>query len=619
MNEFLEEKILVSLNKEQKEAVTYFDSPLLISAGAGSGKTRVVTHKIAYLINNKKVRPDNILALTFTNKAAREMKNRVKKLTGIDSKNLWVSTFHAFGLKILNIEKKNKKNIIVVDRTEQKSIISDISEKLKLKIPKTEIKKIINSFSNLKKKGILNLNKDILVNYLNHNYIDLFIHYQKELEKIDAYDFDDLIIKTLKLFKTEKNIREKYKNKFKYILIDEFQDTSPEQYKLIKEIINKGNICVVGDEDQSIYSWRGADMDIFLSFPNDFPDTKIIRLEQNYRSTSIIIDSATEVIERNVKRIGKKLFTNNSGGNPILCYKADSREKEGEFIAQYIVNNKQNQSFFPLGILYRTNSRSRIIEDYLNINNINYKIIGSLSFYDRKEIKDLTSYLKLAYKTNDNASFLRSIKVPRRGIGKKTLQIIKDNALKENISYFLSLKHLFKNNIINNNKITKYIDLIESLKSNLYSQTIDYQINKIIDVISYKQFLKQQEDTFNTKWENVQELLDMAKKYDNSIDMFINTLTLRESTENISEQSKVLLMTIHAAKGLEFNSVILSGLEDGVLPHIFSKESSEQIEEERRLFYVAMTRAKERLVFTCHKYWSDFIYSIPSKFLYYCN
>ncbi len=611
--------MLSELNKAQKEAVEYFGSPLLISAGAGSGKTRVITYKIAYLLKKLNYMPFNILALTFTNKAANEMRERVEKLTGLNGKSLWISTFHSFGLRVLKTEKKDGEQIIVIDRADAKSLINEIITRLKINIPKTEIKKVINSIANLKKKGIVSLERDILVNYLYSDYIDVFIEYQKELEKKHAYDFEDLIVKTYRLFNKNSEIREKYKNRFKYILVDEFQDTSPEQYKLLKTLITDGNICVVGDEDQSIYSWRGANMDIFLNFPEDFPDTKIIRLEENYRSTKIIIDSATEVIERNTKRIGKSMFTRKGEGNPILLFNGRNKEDEAAFIAQYIMDNKDNPDFFPIGILYRVNSRSRAIEDALSYFGIDYKIIGSLSFYDRKVVKDLSAYLKLAFNEKDDVSFLRAIQAPNRGVGNKTIEKIKENSFIGKLSYYESLKDLSGKKSLKSKKIEDFISLIEFLKENLYNNSIASVIQTVVEKTNYKQYIEKNGDRFNTQWENIQELLEIADKFQGDITDFINMLVLRQTTENISETAKVLLLTIHAAKGLEFNTVILAGCESGVIPHIMSKDNKDSVEEERRLFYVAMTRAKKRLVFTSQNEWSDFIYSIPSPNLYYIS
>jgi DNA helicase-2/ATP-dependent DNA helicase PcrA len=611
--------LLSELNKAQKEAVEYFGTPLLISAGAGSGKTRVITYKIAYILKKLNYMPFNILALTFTNKAANEMRERVELLTGLDGKSLWISTFHSFGLRILKKEKREGEQIIIIDRADAKSLLSEIITRLKKDIPKTEIKKVINSIANLKKKGIISLERDILINYIYSDYIDIFIEYQKELEKKHAYDFEDLIVKAYQLLNKNSEIREKYKKQFKYILVDEFQDTSPEQYKFLKTLITDGNLCVVGDEDQSIYSWRGANMDIFLDFPEDFPDTKIIRLEENYRSTKIIIDSATEVIERNTKRIGKSMFTQKEGGNPILMFNGRNKEDEAAFIAQYITDNKDTADFFPVGILYRVNSRSRAIEDALTYSGIKYKIIGSLSFYDRKVVKDLSAYLRLAFNEKDDISFLRAIQAPNRGVGNKTIEKIKENSFINKISYYESLKQLSKQKILKSKKITDFISLIELLKDNLHHHSIASIIQMAVEKTGYKQYLEKSGDRFNSQWENVQELLEIADKFQGDIIDFINTLVLRQTTENISETAKVLLLTIHAAKGLEFNTVILAGSEEGVIPHIMSKDSRDRIEEERRLFYVAMTRAKKRLVLTSQNEWSNFIYSIPSTHLYYLS
>ncbi len=608
--------LLSQLNEKQREAVLYFDSPLLITAGAGSGKTKVLTHKIAYLIAEKSVPPGNILALTFTNKAAKEMRERVEKITGINTKGLWISTFHAFGLKFLKRELFGDKKIIVIDRADQKSLLKEIIKRKRLNISKDRLKEVINTFSNLKKRGFLINKREILINYLNSEQIELFLEYQKELSKRDALDFDDLISQTFTTLKNNKKIKDRYQSMFEYILVDEFQDTSPEQYRLLKEIIRDGNIAVVGDEDQSIYSWRGADMNIFLSFPQDFPKTKIIRLEENYRSTKIIINSASSVISENKNRIGKTLFTNNTVGDRILVYFGKTKEDEGIFIANHIKNNIDNSDFFPVGILYRINSRSRAIEDALLRFRISYKIVGGLSFYDRKVVKDITAYLKLAYNLEDDLSFLRAIQFPNRGFGKKTLEKIVFFAEENRISYFSALKELLKRGELKKPKGKDFVSLIEEIRDNLHS-SVHFLLSEIVEKTEYKKALTKKEDPFETQKENVNELLELAYNFSGDVADFITNLVLREQTETISENTKVSLMTIHAAKGLEFNTVFIAGVEDGSLPHFLSREDRELVEEERRLFYVAMTRAKKRLILTHTKEASSFLSSIPSHYLYF--
>ncbi len=613
----MKDSILSSLNEKQREAVLYFDSPLLISAGAGSGKTRVLTHKIAYLIEERNTLPSQILALTFTNKAAKEMRERVELLTGLKADNLWISTFHAFGLKFLRNEIHKGKKTIVIDRADQKSILKEIIKRKRLNLSKDRLKDIINNFSNLKKRGIILNKKEILINFLSSELVDLFLEYQKELEKRDALDFDDLISQTYTSLKKFPEIREKYRKKFKYILVDEFQDTSPEQYKLLKELISNGNIAVVGDEDQSIYSWRGADMNIFLSFPKDFPNTKIIRLEENYRSTKIIINSASSVIKENKNRIGKTLFTNNTVGDRIIVFFSKTKEEEASFIAGTIRNNFENPDFFPVGILYRINSRSRAIEDSLLTYRIPYKIVGGLSFYDRKVVKDITAYLKLAYNEEDNPSFIRAISFPNRGFGKKTLETITSFSEEKGISsYYRALKELINSGALNKPKGKAFINLIEHLKYNMDS-SVYYLISEVVEKTEYLKALSKKDDPFNTQKENVKELIELASNFSGDLASFITTLVLREQVEDITSDTKVSLMTIHAAKGLEFNTVFLAGVEDGSLPHFLSKDDKSLIEEERRLFYVAITRAKKRLFLTHIKEASTFLEAIPKHFLYF--
>ncbi len=588
------------LNPQQKEIVEYFDSPLLITAGAGSGKTMVITYKIAYMVEELKIPPERILAVTFTNKAAREMKERLIVLTALSPDRFpWVSTIHSFGLKIIKKELKNSGELIIYDRDDQKMLIKEIVKSMGYKTKAEDITEIVKIISGIKKKGITTKNRDVLINYININLIDVFISYLNEMEKRKALDFEDLIIIPYKLFLSSPEIVEKYKRYFKYILIDEFQDTSPEQFKLIKLLINNGNICVVGDEDQSIYSWRGADMNIFLNFKSEFPETRIVRLEENYRSTSIILDAANRVINNNKLRIGKKLFTRKKGGLPIGLFFYTYREDEAFFVADLIKSNRGIDDFFPAAVLYRINSRSGLIEEALIKNGINYKIVGSQKFFDRKEIKDIVSYLRLIANDEDNVSFVRAIQIPPKGIGIKTIEKIRNYAFNKKLSYYNALKELIKNREIKKEGAKKFISLIDKKRELIKeknSPQLNHLIENLIEEIGYIEYLNSGEkDPLRTREANVLELIKIAESFNGSFYEFLEHISLREGVEELTGKEEVTLMTIHAAKGLEFNTVILTGVEEKIIPHFFSLDYEEAIEEERRLFYVAMTRAKKRL------------------------
>ncbi len=615
------ENFLDSLNETQREAVEYFDSPLLITAGAGSGKTMVITYKIAYMVKFLKIPPERILAVTFTNKAANEMKERLMNLTKLPSSRFpWVSTIHSFGLKIIKREVKDSQKLSIYDRDDQKVLIKEIGKKLDLKISSDEVVEIIREISNLKKRGIITKNRDILINYLDLSMIEIYIRYLEEMEKRNALDFEDLITIPYKMFVSSEELREKYKNYFSYILIDEFQDTSPEQFKLIKQIVKNGNICVVGDEDQSIYSWRGADMNLFLNFRVEFSGTKIISLEENYRSTSIILDAANQVIVNNKNRIGKKLFTRKKGGLPIGVYYYSSKEDEAEFTANFIQKNSSLDDFFPLAVLYRINSRSALIEEALIKRGINYKIVGSQRFFDRKEIKDIVSYLRLIVDKGDNVSFLRAIHVPPKGIGEKTVEKIRNHSLEHNSSYFDSFKMLINEGGIKKEKAKNFLKLIEEksnrLKTGYYSSTGEL-IEELIDESGYVEYLKGSSgDPLNTREENLKELVQIGYGFKGEIYEFLEHVSLREGVEELKGNEMVTLMTIHSAKGLEFNTVILVGVEENILPHYLSLGYESAIEEERRLFYVAMTRAKKRLIISASALFpSRFLLEIPKELM----
>ena len=605
-------ELLVQLNPRQREAVTYFDGPLLISAGAGSGKTRVITFKIAYMIREMGLQPEEVLALTFTNKAAHEMKERVQALTGVEGSRLWISTFHSFGLRLLMTHHSNGKSLSVLDREDQKALLKEIAASMKLKLDSDELKKVVAEISGTKRKGILIQVRAMLINYMDSRYIDLYLRYQKELEKRQAVDFEDLIARPTQMLKKDEELRKRVAAQFGYVLVDEFQDTSPEQYKLLRQITREKDLCVVGDEDQSIYSWRGADREIFKLFRDDNEGCKVIALEENYRSSKMIIQGASAVINGNSERIEKNLFTRDPEGDPILLYKAADKEKEAEFIASTIRNNTGARDFFPVGVLYRINSRSRALEDALNEAGVKYKIVGSLRFYERKEVKDLAAYLKLAYFPDDDPSFLRAISFPPRGIGEKTLEKVKEMALSWGIPYLEADRKAEREGVVKAGLFREFLSILDETARDLDKKPLDQVLKRVVERTDFRRFLtRKEEDVLEGRWENVEELLEIASRFPGEWTEFLSQLTLREGTEELRDEASVVLMTIHAAKGLEFNTVILAGVEEGSLPHMFAKESLEGLEEERRLFYVAMTRAKRRLFLTSCREWSRFVDEIP--------
>ncbi len=591
--------ILDNLNETQKEAVLNTDGPMLILAGAGSGKTRVLTTKIAYLIQFKNVNPLNILAITFTNKAANEMKTRVENMLGINSSLIQISTFHSFGLKIIknNCEKLGfKSNFTIIDADDSLSIIKKIIKDMNLDPKEISPKTIRNRISSAKNEL---MTPEKLEKYINNEMDEIVVNvykkYQNKLITNNSLDFDDLLMLPIKLFDENPSILEYYQEKFKYILIDEYQDTNRVQYILTKKLSAKyKNICVVGDPDQSIYGFRGSNYRNILNFENDYKNTKIVVLEQNYRSTKNILNAANDVIKNNKERKEKNLWTNNTKGD-LIKYKRCNDEKEE---AKYVVDNikkliKNNEPLEEICVLYRTNAQSRNIEEALLKENIPYKVVGSFYFYNRKEIKDLISYLKLIYNTNDDISLERIINVPKRGIGLKTLENLTTKASESNDSIF---------NTIESGKELEFKKLILDLKESSDKITLTELVDLILDKTGIKKELEI-ENTIESisRLENLEEFKSITKNFENtygivSLEEFLDEISLVSDMEEHKNQTDVVtLMTIHSAKGLEFNNVFIVGLEEGIFPHSMCLYSDSEIEEERRLCYVAITRAKKNL------------------------
>ena len=588
-----------NLNEKQKEAVINTDGPMLILAAAGSGKTKVLTTKIAYLIKEKNIDPTSILAITFTNKAANEMKERVKKLIGLSSFVMQISTFHSFGLSIIkqNYEKLGfKSNFTIIDSDDSLSTIKRILKDMNLDPKFYNPKTIRNKISSAKNEL---MGPDELDKFSNSEIdevtVKVYEEYQKKLKVNNSLDFDDLLMFPIILFKENKEILDYYQDRFKYILIDEYQDTNYVQYILTKMLAKKyKNICVVGDPDQSIYGFRGSNYKNILNFEKDYKDTKIVLLEQNYRSTKNILNAANDIIKNNKNRKEKALWTDNDLGLKIKYKRCDDEKDEANYVVSDVKKLiKDGVKKEDIAILYRTNAQSRTIEEAFLRENISYKVVGAFYFYNRKEIKDLISYLKLIYNTSDDISLTRIINVPKRGIGLKTMENLTTKANLLNESIF---------NTIDSGKELEFKKLILELKET----SEDLSLTQLVDIILDKSGIRkelEQEDTIESqsRLENLEEFKSITRNFENtygvvSLSEFLDEISLVSDVEEHKNQTDVVtLMTVHSAKGLEFDYVYIVGLEEGIFPHSMCLYDNSEIEEERRLCYVAVTRAKKSL------------------------
>lgn len=615
--------LIDSLNGRQKEAVVNTDGPMLILAGAGSGKTKVLTTKVAYLIEEKNIDPNNILAITFTNKAAKEMKERIFKLEGNSAFYIQISTFHSFGLKILkeNCELLGyEKNFTILDSDDSLSIIKKIMKELNIDANKYNPKAIKNVISN-NKNEIIDPEKYSL--YVNTDFdeiaLEVYRKYEKSLKINNAVDFDDLLILPLKLFNNNPGVLQKYQEKYKYVFIDEYQDTNEPQYILSKMISAKyKNITVVGDADQAIFTWRGANYKNILNFEKDYKDAKVVLLEENYRSTKTILNAANNVIKNNKVRKEKNLWTQNEEGSKITYYKAFDEKDESNYVVNEIkklmekgVNPKD------ICVLYRANAQSRTVEEAFLTSNISYNIVGSYAFYNRKEIKDLIAYLKLIYNNKDDVSLLRVINYPKRGIGNKAIENL---AIKSNVLD----KSLYE--VIDSGKELEFKNMIEEIKKEESHLTLTELIDMVLDKSGMKKSLEDEKSIeADIRLENLEEFKSIAKAMEInegivSLEELLDKLAL---VSDVSEQKndnedKVTLMTMHAVKGLEYDYVFVVGVEEGLFPHSNSLESNDELEEERRLCYVAITRAKKKLYLINAR--SRILYgkvssNVPSRFI----
>lgn len=611
-------EILNSLNEKQREAASHDLGPILVIAGAGTGKTRVLTHRIAYLIESGKAMPWEVLAITFTNKAADEMKERISKLIDYSIDKMWIGTFHSICVRILRrfIDKIGyDKNFTIYDSDDQKILIKDCVKELNLD-PKTYNTNTIKALISNEKNRLNtpdNFIKDNYGNFLLRNTGEVYALYEKKLKSSNALDFDDLIVKALKVLKTNEDVLELYQERFKYILVDEYQDTNNVQYNLIKILGKKkdgrNNVFVVGDEDQSIYGWRGADISNILNFENDFKGAKTVKLEKNYRSTNVILSAANGVIKNNCQRKGKKLYTDLNEGSLIRIINADNEKDEAFTIAALMRQDhrEKNIDYSEMAVLYRTNAQSRALEEGLIRDGIPYKIVGGVKFYDRKEIKDIMAYLRLIINQKDDISFDRIINVPRRKLGKKTTDTISEYAQSKGVSKFEACFEIDQMKLTPSavKSIESFVAMIEMLMIKKDVMPLGEFIVNVVEDTGLKDMLLEDETVEGrSRVENTEEFLSAAKDFEeryieNSLEDFLAHVSLLADIDKTEDtiKERVTLMTVHSAKGLEFDTVYIAGLEEGIFP-IIRNDQDDDIEEERRLFYVAITRAKRMLYIT---------------------
>ncbi len=612
-----QEEIINGLNDKQKEAVLATEGPCLVIAGAGSGKTKVLTHKISYLMSTG-VKPWNILAITFTNKAANEMKERVEKLVGDAAKDIWMGTFHSICVKILRryIDRIGfRSDFVIFDTSDQKTLIKECIKAAQADDKIFTDRSVLSEISNGKNEMLEPSEYGIKYagDFRREKIAELYALYQKKLKENNAIDFDDIINFTIKILTENPDVLDYYTEKFRYVLVDEYQDTNKSQFTLVSLIASKyGNVTAVGDNDQGIYSFRGADISNILNFEKDFPGTKIIKLEQNYRCTGNILKAANAVIEHNESKFDKKLWTQNDEGNLPCIYCGEDEYDEASYVVEQIAHLKREEYYknSDFSILYRMNAQSRAIEDILRREDIPYKIIGGLKFYERKEIKDIIAYLRLIQNSSDNLSLKRIINEPKRGIGKTSLEKIQEISESSGTSMYEIIKNAADydlNRVYINSR--EFIEQIESLKNKKNEFKISDLIKETLKTTGYTKALEQEGSVeAETRIENLEEFLTVAIEFEeesaeNTLPEFLEGITLSSDIDGMEESDdKVTLMTLHSAKGLEFPVVFLVGMEEGIFPGYKSIGEPKALEEERRLFYVGITRAKQYLYLTCAKH-----------------
>jgi DNA helicase-2/ATP-dependent DNA helicase PcrA len=642
--------LLSSLNPEQQEAVLHTDGPLLILAGAGSGKTRVIAHRIAYLVSEGLADPDRVLAVTFTNKAAEEMRTRVETLLRVDCRRMWISTFHALCARLLRREAPQiglSRDFVIYDSTDQLAVIKQALREIGADDSSTQPRMALSRISQAKNRME---GPDVFATAWNpkdQQIGKLYESYVRALKEANALDFDDLLLKTVELFEKAEHVRTRYAEKFRYLMVDEYQDTNRPQYLLVQRLAaTYRNLCVVGDPDQSIYKWRGADLRNILDFEQDFPETKTVRLERNYRSTQVILDAASAVISQNRNRKEKRLYTERQGGAKILAYRAGDDLDEAEFIARTSRRALHEDPENTVAVLYRTNAQSRTVEDALRRAGIAYKIIGGVRFYERKEIKDALAYLRLVLNPHDDVSLRRVINVPARGIGKGVMDSLEKVELDveavdlppllaglqpvaTNNSLWARLVHAVDQRLLAPRaaaSLAAFRDLIVGLTAMAAQQPVSIALGKVLDQSGYLKDLRdERSEEAEGRIENLAELVSAAREYETrdpepSLGGFVDQLSLLSDVDEEAGQrdARVLMMTMHSAKGLEFPIVVIAGLEEGLFPHSRSADDEAELEEERRLCYVGITRAERRLVLTSaarRRFYGDYQSTEPSRFL----
>ncbi|WP_417006679.1 DNA helicase PcrA [Aquibacillus salsiterrae] len=636
--------LLSGLNEQQKKAVQHTEGPLLIMAGAGSGKTRVLTHRIAYLLGEKEISPRSILAITFTNKAAREMKDRVYRLVGSEGSAIWVSTFHSMCVRILrrDIDRIGwSRNFTILDSGDQLSVIKNVLKEKNIDAKKFEPRAMLGAISSAKNELITPEEYSKQVgNFYERQIAQVYEEYQKTLRKNQSLDFDDLIMQTIHLFNRVPEVLEYYQRRFQYIHVDEYQDTNHAQYYLVKQLAARyQNLCVVGDSDQSIYRWRGADIKNILSFEKDYPSAKVVMLEQNYRSTKLILEAANKVIENNSGRKPKKLWTDNSDGAKLHYYQAATEQEESLFIVNKIEELiETDYTYSDMAILYRTNAQSRSIEEMFVKANIPYQMVGGTKFYDRKEIKDMLAYLRLIVNPDDDLSFTRVVNEPKRGVGKTSLDKLRAYAQREGISLYTAVQEVDFAGVSGKaaKSLAEFGALIQEWTQKQEFITATDMVEDVLKRTGYEEMLNNERSLESqSRLENLNEFKTVTQHFEKESDdktlvAFLTDLALIADIDQMDEDEantdKVTMMTLHASKGLEFPVVFLAGMEENVFPHSRSLMDEEEMQEERRLAYVGITRA-EKLLHLSHAKMrslygktnmnpiSRFINEIPSELL----
>ncbi|HEX7548209.1 MAG TPA: UvrD-helicase domain-containing protein, partial [Candidatus Methylomirabilis sp.] len=631
----IEDPILADLNPPQQEAVQHADGPLLILAGAGSGKTRVITRRIAYLIARRGVQPWNILAVTFTNKAASEMRKRVEQLLGARGLGVALGTFHSTCVRILrkwHVELGFRSSFVIYDDADQLGVIRDCLKALNLSEKSLSPRSVLARISRAKNEMLTpGEYAATAADFTEERTAKIYSMYQERLRASHAVDFDDLLMLTVLLFRNHPHILEHYEHLWRYVLVDEYQDTNQAQYQIVNFLSRRhGNLCVVGDDDQSIYRWRGADLNNILDFERDHPGCQVIKLEQNYRSTQNILDAAGGVVANNAGRKGKTLWTENPAGEAIVVYQASDEQVEAGFIVERIreLAAEQGHSLDDFAVFYRTNAQSRVLEDALRRAVTPYVIVGGLRFYERKEVKDLLAYLRLVANPDDAQSFKRIVNVPARGIGAASVEKLEGLAQSERVSIWEACTRIAPRKILGP-KILKalggLVALIDNTRAKLDVLALPELIMELLDVTGYLADLKS-EGTMEaeSRMENLQELVSAAREFmdqseDRSLQAFLDSVALIADIDTLAEgKGTVTLMTLHSAKGLEFPVVFMTGMEEGVFPHTRSLSEDAELEEERRLCYVGMTRAEQRLFLTSamsRRLYNSDSYNLPSRFL----